>query len=332
MNPGVLVDITKIPTQMGGLVSVTTTIAVALLAVFLPYTAVEMNVSAMRSKGAPDYGAFIIRLAIVLACLLSYTWLYSLFLDIAQALSFAVLSEQDWGSFLIQNLSAPGSSVLSWLTHPLSSIQAIVLFFSSLLALVAKEAIVIIQACFLSVLFTFGPIAIVCGVGEKTRGVLRGWLVNSIQIGLWSFFLRLAVRVWLTLSPSTVNAGGIADDFLGILTVNICFLLMVLGTPLLAARLISGEGLSIFGEAAVAAVEAVMVKGAFRPLGQAVKGYRSKGSTWGEKKQKSAGREPAAPAPQHSNPSSATAAYGRIFNHPDKPKEHGSTGQEPPHA
>jgi len=325
MNPGVLVDITQIPAQMGGLASVTSAIALALLAVLIPYTAVEMNVSAMRSKGAPDYGAFVIRLAIVLACLLSYTWLYSLFLDIAQALSFAVLSEQDWGSFLIQNLSAPGSSVLSWITHPLSSIQAIVLFFSSLLALVAKEAIVMIQACFLSVLFAFGPIAIVCGVGEKTRGVLRGWLVNSIQIGLWSFFLRLAVRVWLTLSPSTVNAGGVADDFLGILTVNVCFLLMVLGTPLLAARLVSGEGLAVFGEAAVAAVEAVMIKGAFRPLGQAVKGH-GKGSKYPSKE-----KETKVPRPQHSTPSTATASYGRIFER-RKPEPPAREGKEPPHA
>ncbi|MDE1976886.1 MAG: hypothetical protein KGL04_04480 [Elusimicrobia bacterium] len=337
MNPGVLVDITQIPTQMGGLASVTTAIAVSLLAVMLPYTAVEMNVAAMRSRGAPDYGSFVVRLALVLACLLSYTWIYSLFLNIAQALSFAVLSEQDWGNFLVQNLSAPNaqSPILSWLTHPLSSIQAIVLFLSSLLAIVAKEAVVMIQACLLSVLFAFGPIAVVCGLGDKTRGVLRGWIVNTIQVGLWSFFLRLAVRVWLTLAPQTLNAGGVADDFLGIFTVNVCFLLMVLGTPILASRLISGEGLAIFGEAALAAVEAVMVKGALKPVGRSVAGVGKIGKKSGD----ASGGAPKSAAPPHTISSTATAAYRRIFGggKPPRPKNQeppgpAAQGKEVPHA
>ncbi|MDE2290739.1 MAG: hypothetical protein KGL53_01545, partial [Elusimicrobia bacterium] len=192
MNTGLLLDITLIPTQLAGLAAVTKAIAVALLGVLVPYTAVEMNVRAMQSKNPPGYGALLVRTVVVLACLLGYGTLYSLLLHGSQAMSFAVLSEQQWGDFLVKGFTAPDSSspILSWLTHPLSSVQAIILFLSSLLAVTAKDVVVMLQACFLSLLWAFGPIAIVCGLSEKTAGVTRGWVANSFQVALWSFFLR----------------------------------------------------------------------------------------------------------------------------------------------
>ncbi len=262
MNPGLLMDITQIPDKLGGLAAVTRMIAVAMLAVMIPYTAVEMNVRAMQSKNPPDYGALLIRLIVVMACLIAYSTLYGFLLRGAQAFSFAVLSEQQWGDFLVQNFAAPdaGSPILSWLTHPLSSVQAIILFLASLIAVTAKDVIVMLQACFLSLLWAFGPIAIICGISEKTAAVTRGWIVNSFQVAFWSFFLRLVIRVWLTLNPMAGNTGtGVANDFLGILTVNVAFIVMVLGTPILAARLLSGENIAAFGETALGAVEAITI-------------------------------------------------------------------------
>ena len=258
----VMVDITQIPSKLGGLTSVTTAIAIAMLGVIVPYTAVEMNVRAMQSKNPPGYGALLIRVVIAMACLLGYSTLYSLLLQGAQAMSFAVLSEQQWGDFLVQGFSSPDaqSPVLSWLPHPLSSVQAIVLFLTSLLAVTAKDVVVMLQACFLSLLWAFGPIAIVCGISDKTSAVTHGWIANSFQVAFWSFFLRLVVFVWLTLNPLSGNTGtGVANDFLGILTVNVSFIVMVLGTPILAGRLLSGGSLAAFGEVALGAVEAISV-------------------------------------------------------------------------
>lgn len=262
MKPGLLLDITQIPGKLGGLAAVTTTLAVAMLTVIVPYTAVEMNVRAMQSKNPPGYGALLVRVVIVMACLVGYGTLYSFLLKASQAMSFAVLSEQQWGDFLVQGFTAPDaqSPILSWLTHPLSSVQAIILFLSSLLAVTAKDVVVMLQACFLSLLWAFGPIAIVCGISEQTASVTRGWIANSFQVAFWSFFLRLVVRVWLTLNPMAGAIGaGLANDFLGILTVNVSFLIMVLGTPILAARLLSGESIASFGEAALGAVEAITI-------------------------------------------------------------------------
>ncbi len=323
MTPSVLINLSQIPIQLSGLSALTTAIALALLAILIPFSAVEMNIRAISGNRPPNYGGFFVRLVIVMACLLAYNELYGIFLGASQALSFAVLSEQDWGNFLIKNFSAPdaASPILSWLTHPLSSVQAIILFLSSLFAVTAKDVIVMLQASFLSLLFAFGPIALVCAVSEKTFCVTRGWLVNSFQIAFWSFFLRLVVRVWLTLGPLAGNTGtGTANDFLGILAVNSAFFVMVLGTPILSARLISGESISLFGEAAMATMNAAAI-------GMPLKAGRFLGGAL-EQRRRNAMRAQSAHGPagaaQHSMPTTATSAHKRLFKH----KKGGSEGDE----
>jgi len=321
MNAGLLLDITQIPSQLGGLAAVTKAIAVAMLAVIIPYTALEMNVRAMQAKHPPDYGALLVRTVIVLACLVGYGTLYSFLLKGSQAMSFAILSEQEWGDFLVKNFSSPDaqSPVLSWLTRPLSSVQAVILFLSSLVAVTAKDVVVMLQACFLSLLWAFGPIAVVCGISEKTAAVTRGWIANSFQVAFWSFFLRLVVRVWLTLNPLAGATGtGIANDFLGILTVNVSFLVMVLGTPILASRLLSGENIAAFGEAALGAVEAVSIARTLRAgnfLGREMDRYRR------DKPQYRASFF------HHPIPVSATSAYNRLFGRPMR-RTGGEKGKE----
>jgi hypothetical protein len=334
MNPSVLIDITQIPTQLSGLISITNSIAVAMLAFIIPYTLLELNVQAMGSKAPPSYGSFLVRVLVALACLLAYQQLYTLFLTVAQAMSFAVLSEQDWGNFLVKSFSAPDaqSPILSWLTHPLNSVQAIILFLSSLIAVTAKDVVIMLQACFLSLLFAFGPIAIVCAISERTAAVTRGWIANSFQIALWSFFLRLVVLVWLTLNPLSGNTGtGWANDFLGILTVNISFLVMVLGTPILTARLISGESIAAFGEMAVGTMQAVSIGGAMKAgrfLGQVAErhGRGGPGGRGGGDQRKSSDAQ--AKPVQHSTSSTATAAHDRLFGH----KQEGGEGKVKPDA
>lgn len=314
MNPSLLIDLAQIPTQLAGLASLTKAIALAMLAFIIPYAAVETNLRALTGRGSPGYAGLFIRLVVSMACLLAYDRLYGLFLGAFQALSFSVLSSQDWGNFLVKDFSSPNaaSPILSWLTHPLSSVQAIVLFLSSLFAVTAKDVIVMIEASFLSLLFAFGPIAIVCSISEKTSGVTRGWVVNSIQIASWGFFLRLVVRVWLTLSPLAANTGtGTANDFLGILAVNSAFFVMVLGTPILSARLISGESLSLFAEAAVGAMNAAAI-------GLPLRAGRFLGRASQNRAEKTNHAPPPRPAvhdasPHSGVPMTATDAHARLF-------------------
>lgn len=332
MSTSVLIDISQIPTQLSGLTSITNALAVAMLTIIIPYTAVEMNVQAMGSKAPPSYGGLLTRVMVVLACLVGYQTICSLFLSVAQAMSLSILSEQDWGDFLVKSFTAPDaqSPILSWLTHPLNSVQAIILFLSSLVAVTAKDVIVMLQACFLSLLFAFGPIAIVCAISERTASVTRGWIANSFQISLWSFFLRLVVRVWLTLNPLAGNTGtGWANDFLGILTINVSFLVMVLGTPVLAARLISGESIAAFGEMAVGGMQALTIGGAMKAgklLGQMTERRGRSGSAYGGNGSNKSSGSQGKPV-QHSTSSTATAAHDRLFGHKPAGGEEKTGGQ-----
>ena len=258
----VLLDITRIPTQLGGLAGVTSAIAVALLAFIIPLTILNMNVAGLQSKERPDFGGFFARVIMTMLALIGYQRLFAFILTASQMMSFAVLSEDQWGNFLVQSFhgAATGVPTLNILMHPVNSFQEILLFLSSLIAVTARDVVVMLQACFLSLLYAFGPIAIVCGINQKSAQVARGWLTSTIQVAFWSFFLRLVVRVWLTLDPMATTTGtGTANDYLGILTVNVSFLLMVLGTPSLTARLLSGENISMLGQAAMTGVQTMMV-------------------------------------------------------------------------
>lgn len=278
-----LLDITLIPGQLGGLAGIMTGIALAVFVLLVPLTILELNVSGLQAKELPDYGGFFVRVVIALTVLLCYQRLFGFILSAAQMMGFAVLSEDQWGDFLIQSFhggSVMGVSVptLNILMHPVSSFQEILLFLSSLIAVTSRDVIIMLQGCFLSLLFAFGPIAIVCSINKRTAQMAQGWFTSTVQVAFWSFFLRLVVRVWLTLNPMATTSGtGTANDYLGILTVNVSFLIMVLGTPALTARLLSGENLAMFGEAALGAVQTIMIAkkmGAGLSVARGVDSYR----------------------------------------------------------
>ena len=224
-------------------------------------------------------------------------------------MSFAILSEDQWGNFLAQSLKGSDSTypTLMILLKNVASIQGMLLFLSSLLTMVVREVVIMLQVCFLSLLYAFGPLALACAVNEKTLQVTRGWLVNTFQVAFWSFFLRLAVRVWLTLAPMSGSTGaGMADDYIGILTVNVTFLILILGTPILTARLLSGENIAAFGEAAMGAVQTVVVArklGAATFLSKEINGYR-------KAKADGKGKEPYF---HHPIPATMSRTYEKMF-------------------
>lgn len=262
MNPSLFIDITVIPAKLSGLAGLVSGLAWAMLAFIIPFTIVEMNVRSLESKEMPSYSGLFKRVFAVVVCLLCYQRLFYFILKASQIMSFAILSEQDWGNFLTRTLKGSDSTypTISILFHSVTSIQQIILFLSTLVAVTIRDVIVMLQGCFLSLLFAFGPIAIVCSVNQKSSQVTRGWLANSFQVAFWSFFLRLVMRVWLTLGPMAASAGaGGGDDYLVMLAVNVTFILLVLGTPVVSARLLSGENLAAFGEAALGTMQTLVI-------------------------------------------------------------------------
>jgi hypothetical protein len=124
--------------------------------------------------------------------------------------------------------------------------------------------------------------------------------------GLYAESLR-AGRLWLTLAPMSGSTGaGMADDYIGVLTVNVTFLILILGTPILTARLLSGENIATFGEAAMGAVSTVMVArkmGAATSISKELSGYR-------KAKFDGKGKEPYF---QHPIPATMSRTYEKMF-------------------
>ncbi|MDX6769089.1 MAG: hypothetical protein SF051_06115 [Elusimicrobiota bacterium] len=309
MNTGLLLDITQIPTKLAGLAGVSKTLAVAALGFLIPFTILEMNVRSLQRKEFPSYSGLMTRGLVACMCLIAYKGLFGFILKLSQVMSFAILSEEQWGNFLTQSLKGSDSSypTLMILLKNVASIQGLLLFLSSLLTMVVREVVIMLQVCFLSLLYAFGPLALACAVNEKTLQVTRGWITNTFQVAFWSFFLRLAVRVWLTLAPMSGSTGaGMADDYVGVLTVNVTFLILILGTPVLTARLLSGENIASMGEAAMGAVSTVMVArkmGAATSISKEISSYR-------KAKADGKGKEPYF---QHPIPATMSRTYEAMF-------------------
>lgn len=309
MSTGFLLDITQIPVKLAGLAAISKALAVAGLGFLIPFTILEMNVRSLQRKEFPSYSGLMTRVLVVVVCLIAYNGLFGFVLKLSQMMSFAILSEAQWGSFLAESLKGSDSTypTLAILFKNVASLQGMLLFLTSLLTMVVREVVVMLQSCFLSDLYAFGPLALACMVNEKTLQVTRGWLVNTFQVAMWSFFLRLTVRVWLTLAPMSGSTGlGFADDYIGLLTVNLTFLVLILGTPVLTARLLSGENIASFGEAAMGAVNTVMVAskmGVASSLSKEISGYR-------KAKADGKGKEPFF---QHPIPSTMSKTYDRMF-------------------
>jgi len=309
VNTGLILDITQIPTKLAGLAAVSKVLAVTGLGFLIPFTILEMNVRSLQRKEFPSYSGLMTRVLVASMCLIAYKGLFGFVLKLSQVMSFAILSEDQWGNFLAQSLKGSDSTypTLMILIKNVASIQGMLLFLSSLLTMIVREVVVMLQACFLSLLYAFGPLALACAVNEKTLQVTRGWLVNTFQVAFWSFFLRLAVRVWLTLAPMSGSTGaGLADDYIGVLTVNATFLILILGTPVLTARLLSGENIAAFGETAMGAVSTVMVArkmGAASSISREIASYR-------KAKAENKGREPYF---QHPIPATMSRTYEMMF-------------------
>jgi hypothetical protein len=309
VNTGLMLDITQIPTKLAGLAAVSKTLAVAGLGFLIPFTILEMNVRSLQRKEFPSYSGLMTRVLVASMCLIAYKSFFGFILKLSQVMSFAILSEEQWGNFLTQSLKGSDSTypTIMILLKNVASIQGLLLFLSSLLTMVVREVVIMLQVCFLSLLYSFGPLALACAVNEKTLQVTRGWITNTFQVAFWSFFLRLAVRVWLTLAPMSGSTGaGMADDYIGVLTVNVTFLLLILGTPILTARLLSGENIAAFGEAAMGAVQTVVVA---RKMGAAASISKEIGS-YRKARAEGKGKEPYF---QHPIPATMSRTYEMMF-------------------
>ena len=96
---------------------------------------------------------------------------------------------------------------------------------------------------------------------------------------------------------------------------------LVLGTPIFAARMISGEGLAGFAEAASAAIQTVTIAGSLkagRMAGGAMDRHKQNKAYAAAKAWRDSGAKP-----QFSTGSTATAAHDQLFGAKDKPGQNG---------
>lgn len=254
-----LLDVTLIPAKLGGLAAVTKAIAVPVFGFLIPATILQMNLQAIEAKQRPSYSGLLMRVIVVVLCLLSYNRLFYFVLKLSQVMSFAILSEQQWGEFLVTGFKAKGTSPLEVLVKGVSSVQGLILFLTTLLTLLVREVVVMLQACFLSLLYAFGPLALACAVNEGSSKIAKSWFATTLQVAFWTFFMRLALRVWLTLAPMAQGVGSMADDYVGILAVNLTFFFLILNTPRISALLLSGDNLASFGTFTMGAVQTAIV-------------------------------------------------------------------------
>lgn len=138
---------------------------------------------------------------------------------------------------------------------------------------IAEPVLLTIRYALLSILYVFGPIAIVGNMFKYTKIILKGWFNNLIQISFWIVILRILESVMLSLQIQSLAQRGSFSDILAWIIICTIFLGLIIMTPILTAKIFSGDNLGEVGSMAAAAATIVTTKygGGIKEIGQSAK-------------------------------------------------------------
>lgn len=144
----------------------------------------------------------------------------------------------------------------------------IVSFFKSINKMwvlgVTGSVIMMAEICFLflryallSILYVISPLCFILAIFKPTRSALKGWFSNVFQISFWIVFLRISERVILSLNLNlAAKEVGILETSL----INVFYIGVIILTPVITSKILSGEHLGTVGSLAMAAGTATLSK------------------------------------------------------------------------
>src|SRR5690242_4296712 len=203
-----LFDVTSIPTSLADLVTLSKLAATGMVGFFLILELLNQNVLAI--EGRSRFTNSFVRLFLIFLCLLTYQKIFQMLMDGKTALEWTVLNENDWADLLATLKNFMGEKI-----DIFSSLSFVVTWVGSFIAIDTTEILGWVQYCFLSLLYFVGPLFFAAAVFKPLSYLVGSWFRAVIQISLWTFFVRVVMRVLLAVEITKYLKDGYTNnDFL----------------------------------------------------------------------------------------------------------------------
>ena len=247
------VDILSIPDTMQTYATITRSIAIAIIPVLFVLGILKEQAKLVGDE-KPEFASHIYTTIAVFLGLILYKWIFLKIISFCEAIGMSVASLQDW--YELQSTLSLMADKLSGSVLTLSVVQLLAKTFY-IISSVAEIVFNLFRYALLSFLYILGPIAFALAVFPLTRNLVKGWFINIFQISFWIITLRILQATMLMLGFTTaIENGGIFY----VLVMSILFIGMIIMTPILTAKLISGENIGTMASAAMAATTAISAR------------------------------------------------------------------------
>lgn len=239
------IDILSIPATMNTYFIITKSIAVAIIPVFF-ILGILREQAKLVGDDKPKFASHIYTTVLVFFGLLLYKWLFLKIISFCEAIGMSIFSLSDWAEF--QTTLSAFSDKLAGSIMTLSVVKLLAKVFY-IVSSVSEMVFNLFRYALLSCLYILGPIAFALAVFPMTRKLIKGWFINVFQISFWIITLRILQATMLLLGFDTaIEDGNIID----ILVISLVFTGMIIMTPVLTSKLISGENIGTMASAALA--------------------------------------------------------------------------------
>lgn len=157
---------------------------------------------------------------------------------------------------LVVHTVASGSSKLGTIEAIIVGTSRTMQFISLLLGFLTWGVLIVflwVRFAFFCLLYAVGPLLIVCALFQPLRAMTQGWMMATIQVGLWGIFMRILTLVVMNSGMSALlnPEGGVIKSAFSSLVVNLVFLAFAVICPYFTHHLISGhiaeKGIGIVG-------------------------------------------------------------------------------------
>lgn len=256
-------DVLAVPEVMAPYCTATKAIAFSLLPILFIMGALAEQVKIIKGE-KPDYIRLLFNtFMVVFALTFLYTWLFKKIVALCEAIALSMFNAFEWSEFQkilfptdekggimnsVKNFASMG--VANWISNFIIRITSL-----------AQLAFEMVRYVFLCLLYVLGPLAIAAGLNPHTKKMFKGWITNLFQISFWIVVLRIVQGTMLTLNFRAL-IDPTAPNISILVVANLLLLLMIIFTPILTSRLLSGENISSVGTAVLATMAAAGTAGA----------------------------------------------------------------------
>lgn len=287
-------DVLNIPAAVSLPFAVVKSIAYILLPILFVLHVLQWTIYASQTNAQPSGGSnwyrTIFRVMLIFVALAWYRHIFMKIVALSETIAMTLAQYSDISELIMlitkQSESYVENAIGGTTGKVLGSIAGIanilrpkvfMLAFLATAVSIAEPILLTIRYVLLSILYVFGPLAIVGNMFRYTKVLLRGWFTNLLQISFWIVMLRILEAVMLTLQIESLAKQGHFTDIIAWTIICTIFLGLIILTPIITAKILSGENLGEVGSIAVAAVTAITSKYA-APVVKVAKGIKNTGA------------------------------------------------------